>query len=142
MKWFLDHFIFPAIIVFLGIIVNNSYQEKKLPNIVATAKHHQITKISDDQFKVKCPFEILNNGGTSTKNTKLTLLIPGILTIHDIEISREYISFYKKTSGGRGFSYVVYAVNLPKGKNIEGTIVFFSNVNIPEKAMCPLQIIY
>ena len=142
-RWFLDHILAPAIIAFGVVFLNNHYQAKKLPKLVARAVEHRVTKISENNFKIECPFKVWNDGGSLTKNRKLTLsIISTDQTINDIYISEEYKCFYNEEDGGRGSNFVVLSINLPKGKKIDGSIVFFSNTEIPEKSMCPLNIIY
>ena len=85
----------------------------------------------------------MNNGGSSIKNEKLTISIrPNGQTISEICISEEYRGFYNVEDGGCGYNYVVFSIDLPKSKKFEGSIVFFSNTEIPEKSMCPLKINY
>ena len=62
-KWILEHLIFPLAIAFGVVWLNNFYQEKKQPNLVAQAREYHVTEISDNTFKIECPFELLNNGG-------------------------------------------------------------------------------
>lgn len=141
-SWFLEHFLLPILVVYVGITLNNYYQAKKQPNLVAYEEEHQTMKISEDKFKMKCPFTIVNNGGSTIKSRKVTLLIPRSATIDAIDISEEYKSFYDISDGGCGYHYTVISVDLPRDKTIEGSIAFYSNVEIPTKSMCPLKIIY
>lgn len=139
----LKYFLAPLIIALVSVFSTILYQTKKQPNLVAYAREHHVTEISENNFKIECPFEVLNDGGSSTKNRKLTLSIrPTGQTISDICVSEEYKGFYNEEDGGRGSNYVVLSIDLPKRKKIEGSIVFFSNTEIPEKSLCPLNIIY
>jgi len=134
--------VYPILVVLVGILINNYYQAKKQPNLIASTNPHQVIKLSDNNFKVKCTFIIRNQGGSSTKKKKVTFIIPESVKIDEIEISNKYKSFYKAIDGGVGNSYVVYEIDLPKGKTIDGGIIFYSNVNIPEDGVCPLNIYY
>lgn len=141
--WGLEHLLAPLIIAGVVVWLNNLYQEKKQPNLSACAKEYHVTEISENKFKIECPFDVSNDGGSCTKSEKLTLSIrPTGQTISDICISEEYRGFYNVEDGGSGSNYVVLSVDLPKGKKIEGSIVFFSNTEIPEKSTCPLKINY
>lgn len=140
---FLDRILAPAIIAFGAVFITIFYQAIKQPKLVARAEEYHVTKISENNFKIKCFFKVWNDGGSISKNKKLTLSItPTGQTISDICISEEYKGFFNEEDGGCGSSFVVLSVDLPKGKKIEGSIVFFSNTEIPEKSMCPLNISY
>lgn len=141
--WFCKHFLFPALIVFIGISINNYYYDKKQPNIAASATQHQTHKISNDRFKIDCPFIIRNSGGSSSPGKKVTLIIPGSDAISEINCPPKYKGFFSVLPGGGvGFNYVVLSLDLPAGKMIDGIVTFYSNIEIPEDSMCPLQIIY
>ena len=142
LSWLLEHLLLPIIIVFLGIVLNNYYQVKKLPHLVTYMEDHQIMKVSENNFMIKCPFIILNDGGSTSKNRKVTLLLPQSLAIDDIHIPEQYKSFYDMIEGGQGYNYVVISINLPKKRSLEGAVSFYSNIMIPEKSMSPLNIIY
>ena len=77
-----------------------------------------------------------------TKNRKINILIPSGFKINRIEIGPKYRSFIEKIRGGEGQHYVIYSVTLPQRKEIIGNIRFFSNVNIPEHAIGPLNAEY
>jgi len=142
-KWFFEHILAPAIVAFGVVCLNNYYQVKKQPKLVVDVGEHRSMKISENNFKIECPFEVLNDGGSSTKNEKLTLSIrPNSQTISEIYILEEYRGFYNVEDGGCGYNYVVFSINLPKSKKFEGSIVFFTNTEIPEKSTCPLKIMY
>ena len=142
LSWWVEHLGLPILVVSGGIAVNNYYQARKQPNLVAYEQEHEIMKASQGQFRIKCPFTISNIGGSTTNGRKVTLLIPRSASIDAIDISEEYKSFYDITEGGCGHHYVVISADLPKKKSIKGAIVFYSNVEIPAKSMCPLNIIY
>lgn len=106
------------------------------------AKEHQTTKMSEGKFKIRCPFTMVNSGGSTTRKRKVTLSIPQSATIDDIDVSKNYEGFYDVSDGGPGNNYVVLSVELPKKKTIEGAIIFYWNMDIPRKGMCPLNIDY
>lgn len=142
-SWWFEHLLLPIIVVIAGITLNNYWQSKKQPNLTAYAEEHQATKISESNFQIRCPFTIINSGGSITKKRKVTLSLRPSANIGLIDISKEYKSFYNLEEGGDDkSSFVVISVDLPKNKKIEGAIVFYSNVEIPAKSMCPLKIIY
>jgi hypothetical protein len=141
-KWILEHLVFPGILVFGGIISNNIYQNRKQPHLTDHKEVYQIMKVSEDKFKIKCPFTILNDGGSTIENTKVTFILPKSVSIDAIDISERYKSFYDIKDGGLGYNHVVISINLPKARNIEGAIIGISNIKIPEKSMSPLEIIY
>ncbi len=140
-RW-LEHLLLPSIIVFLGIVANNYYQVKKQPHLVSHIEEHQIMKVSENKFMIKCPFIILNDGGSTSENRKVTLLLPQPVVIDDIHIQEQYKSFYEIKEGGQGYNYVVISINLPKERRIEGAVISYSNIEIPEKSMSPLKVIY
>jgi hypothetical protein len=139
--WSLEHLIAPLIVAMVVVFANNLREARKQPKLETSVNEHHITKISGDRFRVECPFTVLNNGGSSIKDRKLKLIIPKSQTIQDVNIPQEYRSFFNKEGGGPNHNYAEYTVNLPKGRKIEGTVVFFSNIKIPD-GMNPLTIFY
>jgi hypothetical protein len=141
-KWALEHLVFPAVVVLIGILINNYLEARKRPDLTHSTGLHQVAKLSDDKFVVQCPFRFYNNGGSSTKGRKATLWIPKTEVIKDISISAQYSSFYSQVGGGKGFHFVVYSFDLPRGSELQGILSFESVVNLPRNAPCPLQIRY
>ncbi len=140
--WLLEHLLLPGLIVFLGIAVNNYYHIKKQPHIVVHREDHKIMKLSENKFMIKCPFIISNEGGSTSNNKKVSLFLPQSVVIDEIQIPEQHKSFYDIKEGGQGYNYVIISINLPKEIIIEGAVTFYSNIEIPEKSMSPLNIIY
>ena len=60
----------------------------------------------------------------------------------DLQISNEFRGFYEITGGGAAQNFVILSVNLPKKNTIEGSIIFYTNVQIPEVKLSPLKASY
>ncbi|MHC4117096.1 MAG: hypothetical protein ACYSWO_06280 [Planctomycetota bacterium] len=138
--WLLEHLLLPTIVVVCGILLNNYLQSR--PHLVAYAEEHQGLMISEAEFLITCPFRMINKGGSITKSRKVTLSLNPDAVIEEIDIPEQYSSFWDLSEGGPEQSYAVISLDLPSKRTIEGSVLFYSNVNIPTKSMCPLKITY
>jgi hypothetical protein len=117
-SWWFEHLLLPLFVAVVCIILNNYWQSKRQPNLVAYAEQHWSTEITEGNFRIICPFTIMNTGGSVTNKRKLTFSLHPNVNIDSIDISDEYSSFWNLCDGGLGCRYAVISVDLPRNMKI------------------------